>query len=149
MHACVCLLLLCWTLWRRRGSEAGWRYVRLRGQWRLLRPLLVTGCKVWHVRPASRFYPKVQFFETLAALRDGAQVVMLLGEIDCREGLLLAVQKCKVSGSAAGGVGTATAWRWGLGAGWLRSCKHRAATGRSNKRSIKPAPPAVPQPTAP
>ena len=29
-------------------------------------------------------------------------MVLLLGEIDCREGLLLAVQKCKVCGRGVG-----------------------------------------------
>lgn len=42
------------------------------------------------------FYPKHQFLTTIKALPRGAQLVLLLGEIDCREGLLLAVQKCKV-----------------------------------------------------
>lgn len=46
-----------------------------------------------HLQP-----PQVQFFHTLSCLPDGAQVVMLLGEIDCREGLLVAVQKGKVRG---------------------------------------------------
>jgi len=31
----------------------------------------------------------------MASIPDGSQVVMLFGEIDCREGLLLAVEKCK------------------------------------------------------
>ena len=72
-----------------------WRQVTLRGQSRLLHPLLVTGCKIWHLRPEGRFYPKVQFYNTVRKLPRGSQVVMLFGEIDCREGLLLAVERCK------------------------------------------------------
>jgi hypothetical protein len=69
--------------------------VTLRGEKRVLVPKLVTGCKIWHIRPESVFYPKVAFQTTMANLPDDAQVVMLFGEIDCREGLLLAVDKCK------------------------------------------------------
>lgn len=65
----------------------------LRGAPRLLTPLLVTGLKAWHLRPASRFYPKRQFEATLAALPPGAQLILVAGEIDCREGLPGAVQK--------------------------------------------------------
>jgi hypothetical protein len=36
-----------------------WRKVELRGQARLLTPLLVTGLKCWHLRVESVFYPKV------------------------------------------------------------------------------------------
>lgn len=72
-----------------------WRRVRLRGRERLLWPCLVTGVKIWHLRPGSEFYPKVQFWNTVNALPRGCQAVMLLGEIDCREGLLLATEKCK------------------------------------------------------
>ncbi|KAL6749527.1 hypothetical protein V8C86DRAFT_2844258, partial [Haematococcus lacustris] len=75
--------------------SAAWHWVTLRGHRRLLAPLLVTGCKIWHLRPASSFYPKAQFWASINALPRGAQLVLVLGEIDCREGLLLAVQKCK------------------------------------------------------
>lgn len=61
----------------------------------MLYPLLVTGLKVWHLRPASTFYPKEQFWNAIKALPRGSQLVMMFGEIDCREGLLLAVQKLK------------------------------------------------------
>ena len=47
--------------------------MRLRGQQRLLAPLLVTGCKVWHLRDAGVFYPKHAWLRTIAALPDGAQ----------------------------------------------------------------------------
>ncbi len=55
------------------APSGGWRVVTLRGEPRLLVPLLVTGAKVWHLRPASVFYPKRQFEATLQLLPDGAQ----------------------------------------------------------------------------
>ncbi|KAG2488055.1 hypothetical protein HYH03_013359 [Edaphochlamys debaryana] len=82
--------------------SAAWREVELRGERRLLRPLLVTGCKIWHLRPASLFYPKAQFEAAVALLPECAQAVLVLGEIDCREGLLLAVQKGKYDSVAEG-----------------------------------------------
>ena len=45
----------------------------LRGRQRLLAPLLVTGCKVWHLRDAGVFYPKHAWLRTIAALPIGAQ----------------------------------------------------------------------------
>jgi hypothetical protein len=76
-------------------AAGAWRCVELRGEARLLRPLLVTGLKVWHLRPGGTFYPRAQFWHTLGLLPRGAQALLLLGEIDCREGLLLAVEKCR------------------------------------------------------
>ena len=37
-----------------------WRVVQWRGESRLPVPRLVTGLKVWHLREASDFFPKVQ-----------------------------------------------------------------------------------------
>lgn len=71
---------------------AAWRAVTLRGERRTLVPLLTTGLKAWHLRAASRFYPKVQFWNSLAKLPAGAQLVMAFGEIDCREGMLVRPQ---------------------------------------------------------
>ena len=70
-----------------------WRTVHLRGAERRLAPVLVTGLKAWHLRPESRFYPKLNFQAALAKLPDGAQVVFLFGEIDCRESLLVSVDR--------------------------------------------------------
>ena len=56
-------------------------------------PKLVTGVKQWHLRKESHFYPKEIFRRTLASVPPGSEVILLLGEIDCREGLLSAVQK--------------------------------------------------------
>ena len=59
----------------------------------LLVPHVVTGLKHWHLRSGSAFYPKVNFLRAADALPDGARVVVVLGEIDCREGILAAVEK--------------------------------------------------------
>ena len=60
---------------------------------RLLVPKLVTGLKHWHLREESVFYPKKSFHRTVAEIPKGADVLFIFGEIDCREGLLVAVEK--------------------------------------------------------
>ncbi|CAM9963409.1 unnamed protein product, partial [Phaeothamnion confervicola] len=59
----------------------------------LLTPALVTGLKHWHLRPANDFYPKAQFYAVTGAIPRGAAVIFVFGEIDCREGLLVAVER--------------------------------------------------------
>lgn len=59
----------------------------------MLVPALVTGLKVWHIREESSFYPKRNWEAVTAALPNGAPVIFNFGEIDCREGLLVAVEK--------------------------------------------------------
>lgn len=71
----------------------------------LLRPALVTGLKHWHLRKESTFYPKINFWRVLATIPPHARVIFLFGEIDCREGILSAVEKCKYE------VGVVSAWR--------------------------------------
>ena len=46
-----------------------------------------------HLRPSSSFYPKVNFSRVVAGIPDGSEVLMMFGEIDCREGILVAVAK--------------------------------------------------------
>lgn len=70
-----------------RGAEPG----PGRAGW--FAPLLVTGCKAWHLRPEETFYTKSNFFAAVGRVPKGAKVVVLFGEIDCREGLLISVQK--------------------------------------------------------
>ncbi|KAF0701144.1 Aste57867_8367 [Aphanomyces stellatus] len=72
-----------------------WRVISVHGHDRVLVPSLVTGLKHWHLRPESTFYPKVNFYNVVQTIPHGADVVFLFGEIDCREGLLLAVEKCR------------------------------------------------------
>lgn len=75
--------------------SAAWQTVRLDMHPRpmLLVPKLVTGLKAWHLRPSCRFYPKRNFEAAMRSLPSGAQVIFNVGEIDAREGLLLAVEK--------------------------------------------------------
>lgn len=70
-----------------------WNIVKLNEEYRLITPLLVTGIKHWHLRPESVFYPKANFESAINTIPNGSDVIFLLGEIDCREGLLLAVEK--------------------------------------------------------
>ena len=72
-----------------------WRTLSWNGATRLLTPVLVTGLKAWHLRPESDFYPKANFEAAIAKIPDGADVIFAFGEIDCREGLLLAVQRAR------------------------------------------------------
>lgn len=55
-------------------STGAWHTLRVRGQVRLLVPLLVTGCKIWHLRAAGRFYPKMAWLSTIQKLPNGSQV---------------------------------------------------------------------------
>ena len=64
----------------------------------LLRPLLSTGTKIWHLRSACTFYPHVNYEAALSKLLPSSTVILSFGEIDCREGLLVAVEKGKYSG---------------------------------------------------
>eukprot|EP00727_Mastigamoeba_balamuthi_P014673 m51a1_g9831 hypothetical protein (439) ;mRNA; r:1924617-1928164 len=83
--------------------SAGWQPLALSpgGPAHLIRPYLVTGLKIWHMREETDFYPKRNFESVLAQVPDGARVVVLFGEIDCREGLLVAVDKCRYDDVAA------------------------------------------------
>jgi len=72
-----------------------WHRIQVAGRTRLLVPALVTGLKAWHLRPESTFYPKRNFEAVRANLPRGAQVVMLFCEIDCRERLLIEVERCR------------------------------------------------------
>jgi tetratricopeptide (TPR) repeat protein len=75
---------------------SAWQTVALRSGLRLLFiPRLVTGMKCWHLRPESNFYTKRNFESALRSVPDRARVVFVFGEIDCREGLLVAVEKGK------------------------------------------------------
>jgi hypothetical protein len=77
------------------SMSAAWQVVRLEGHPRpvLLQPRLVTGLKCWHLRPSCRFYPKRNFEAAMRHIPKGASVIFNFGEIDCREGLIVAVEK--------------------------------------------------------
>lgn len=75
-----------------------WQTVTLPGlegqdEHRVIVPCLVTGAKIYHLRPKSKFYTKAAFWERISAVPPGEPVMIMLGEIDCREGVLQAVQK--------------------------------------------------------
>ena len=55
----------------------------------------MTGLKVWHLRDGSEFFPKANFESAVASIPDGADTIFAFGEIDCREGLLLAVERAR------------------------------------------------------
>ncbi|EIE19755.1 TPR-like protein [Coccomyxa subellipsoidea C-169] len=73
----------------------GWQRLSVGGRDVVVVPNLVTGCKIWHLREKGSFYPKTAWANTVASLPHGAWVIFMFGEIDCREGLLLAVDKLK------------------------------------------------------
>ena len=60
---------------------------------RVFFPLLTTGCKAWHLRKEGRFFPKTNFFSAVARIPDGSDVLIIIGEIDCREGFPVSVVK--------------------------------------------------------
>lgn len=77
--------------------SCAWAVVVVNGAPRLIVPKLVTGVKHWHLRQESDFYPKFNFKTALSSIPDKASVMFIIGEIDCREGILLAVERDKYS----------------------------------------------------
>ena len=67
----------------------------------LLRPVLVTGTKIWHMRPDCRFYPHANYEAAVSSmplpssLRSSRHLIVCFGEIDCREGIVLALEKAR------------------------------------------------------
>eukprot|EP01112_Ceratiomyxa_fruticulosa_P020635 TRINITY_DN7095_c0_g2_i1.p1 TRINITY_DN7095_c0_g2~~TRINITY_DN7095_c0_g2_i1.p1 ORF type:complete len:746 (-),score=166.86 TRINITY_DN7095_c0_g2_i1:30-2267(-) len=72
-----------------------WHVISVKDEPRLLIPILVTGLKIWHLRPKSRFFPKINFLQAISSIPLNSDVIFLFGEIDCREGFPLCVQRCK------------------------------------------------------
>lgn len=60
---------------------------------RLFKPFLINGCKIWHLRKESHYFPKVAFYQALKQIPKQAEVLFVLGEVDCREGVLMALQQ--------------------------------------------------------
>jgi len=77
--------------------SAAWQVIKVDAHPRpmLLVPRLVTGLKVWHLRPSCRFFPKRNFEAAMRHIPSRANVIFNFGEIDCREGILRAVEKGK------------------------------------------------------
>ena len=65
-------------------------------------PALATGVKAYHLRPESKFYPKVNFKNVTNKIPLESTVVFVFCEIDCREGILLAVEKDRYKDVDAG-----------------------------------------------
>ena len=75
-----------------------WSTLSLGGTTHLLRPVLVTGTKAWHLRDDCTFYTHANYLAARASIPSSpppAALVFCFGEIDCREGLLQAVDKAK------------------------------------------------------
>lgn len=68
-------------------------WMRVAGGSVVLEPRLVTGCKMWHLREEGTFFPKYNFIQAMNSLPRESKVIIVLGEIDCREGLLVCVEK--------------------------------------------------------
>lgn len=111
---------------------AAWRVITYRGRRRILRPMLVTGLKCWHMRDGEDFYPRTNFDNVCAKIPTGSEVIfcastflqllwnwtfflsapipdlfcdfvfVVFGEIDCREGILVAVERLKYRDLAEG-----------------------------------------------
>jgi hypothetical protein len=77
------------------SMSPAWRPIKTTKQDFMLQPLLVTGMKCWHIREESKFYPKVNFYRVVPSAPAGSKIIMMFGEIDCREGFLVSVQKCR------------------------------------------------------
>jgi len=72
-----------------------WRNIKFGGVERELKPILATGVKIFHLRPESKFYPKKNFHNAVDSIEYGSDAIFLFGEIDCREGLVISVEKCR------------------------------------------------------
>ena len=111
-----------------------WRTVTYKGKPHLLVPRLVTGCKIWHMREASDFFTRANFDAAVAAIPSGAPVVFLFGEIDCREGLLVAVERKRYPDLDAG-----IAFTVGI---YMKVLKSLVATRRFDVQ-VHPVPPVL------
>ena len=72
-----------------------WRAINYCGKPHIIHPILATGVKIWHIRKEGCFYPKFTLLNALKDVPNGSPVIFNIGEIDCREGLLRAVDNCK------------------------------------------------------
>ena len=70
-----------------------WHTIKYRQKDHTLHPLLVTGMKIWHLRDEGVFFTKYNFYHSLQEAPRGSSIIFLFGEIDCREGFILSIQK--------------------------------------------------------
>ncbi|KAJ9445881.1 hypothetical protein DIPPA_11307 [Diplonema papillatum] len=73
--------------------STSWHVLAVGGQQYLTRNHLVTGLKCYHLRPESHFYPRYNYEHVTKRLPKKSKIIMMFGEIDCREGIVLAVEK--------------------------------------------------------
>eukprot|EP01062_Namystynia_karyoxenos_P023362 TRINITY_DN1901_c1_g1_i1.p1 TRINITY_DN1901_c1_g1~~TRINITY_DN1901_c1_g1_i1.p1 ORF type:complete len:893 (+),score=272.65 TRINITY_DN1901_c1_g1_i1:75-2681(+) len=90
-------LPLLWACGDSHSLSPSWHTVRVQGKEHLITNRLVTGLKCWHLRPGNHFYPKYNFLAAVDGIPHGAAVLLIFGEIDCREGILFAVERAKYS----------------------------------------------------
>lgn len=74
---------------------SAWQHIKFKEDTFTIHPVLSTGTKIWHLRRESQFYPKINFYNAIKVIPDNAAVMLCFGEIDCREALLLCVEKAK------------------------------------------------------
>ncbi|XP_063422401.1 uncharacterized protein LOC134706948 isoform X2 [Mytilus trossulus] len=74
---------------------SAWQHIKFKEETVTIHPVLSTGTKIWHLREESQFYPKINFYNAIKVIPDNAAVMLCFGEIDCREALLLCVEKSK------------------------------------------------------
>ncbi|EGG22225.1 hypothetical protein DFA_04343 [Cavenderia fasciculata] len=75
------------------AMSLSWTPITVNGEPRLFHPLLTTGLKMWHLRPTSKFFPKMNFYRSTCKAPKGSEIIFMFGEIDCREGIILSVEK--------------------------------------------------------
>ena len=71
-----------------------WRCLTIEDVEYTIVPILITGIKIWHLRKNSQFYTKASFERSIRKIENGAPCIFLMGEIDCREGIEMAVKDC-------------------------------------------------------
>ena len=74
-----------------------WRTLEYNCETHVIHPLCVVGMKIWHHNSKSKFYTKSSFYHIIQNIPKGIDtpVIFNFGELDCREGLLTAFEKCK------------------------------------------------------
>lgn len=70
-----------------------WHVLQYDGRNVLLTCGVVTGLKIWHLRDGSDFYPKHLYHRVTASIPQKSHVMLILGEIDCREGIFQTVER--------------------------------------------------------
>ena len=71
----------------------GWDVIEIEHHHYMIQPVLITGCKLWHLRDGSLIHAKVNYQEALHTIPDGSTLIYIFGEIDCREGILPSIEK--------------------------------------------------------